>query len=65
MSGDGRVYMVVESAPRRCDGELRCLLFQTIVGVCCDVFACCNCVLVRSRRNILGGLWRGLYHRVV
>ena len=53
--GDGRVYMMGESAPRRCDGELRCLLFETFVGMRCDVFASCNCMLVRSRRNILGG----------
>ena len=63
--GDGRVYMMGESAPRRCDGELRCLLFETFVDVRCDVFTSCNCVLVRSRRNILGGPWRGLYHRVM
>ena len=53
--GDGRVYMMSESAPRRCDGELRCLLFETFLGVRCYVFACCDCLLVQSWRNILGG----------
>ena len=57
--------MMDESAPRRCDGELRCLLFETFLGVRCDAFASCNCMLVRSRRIILGGSWGGLYHRVV
>ena len=47
--------MMGENAPRRCDGELRCLLFETFLVVRCDVFACCDCMLVRSRRNILGG----------
>ena len=48
--------------PRRCDGELRCLLFRTFVGAR-DVFACAIVYWCEVRETVCS--WRGLYYRVV